>query len=341
MSRGFGSDNHSGVHPDILEGLISANRDHAPSYGTDDWTHQAQEIFRQHFGPATEIFFVFNGTAANVLSLRAMAKPYQAILCGDTSHLHVDECGAPEFFSGCKLWPLPTKNGKLQIPDLEKNLIRRGDQHFSQMSVLSITQPTELGTVYSIDETRALAKWAHQNKILVHVDGARLANACISLNQNFRQITTDLGVDVVSFGGTKNGLMMGEAVLFLNPSLAKEFMYLRKQSAQLPSKTRFISSQFISYFKNDLWKKVATHSTQMAQYLYQQVKDLPGVEVTQAVQSNAVFARIPQSWVGPLRKEVFFYVWDENTFECRWMTSWDTEKSDIDRFAKKLKELGS
>ena len=337
--RGFGSDNHSGVHPEILESLNLANQGHAPSYGTDDWTDLATQEFRRHFGSQAQVFFVFNGTAANVLCLRASTRPYQAIFCTDVSHLNVDECGAPEFFSGCKLWVLPSKNGKLSLSDLKNNLIRRGDQHFAQATLLSLTQPTELGTTYSIEELKELISWAHQNKIYVHMDGARLANACVSLDKSFKQLTTDLGVDVVSFGGTKNGLMMGEAVVFLNTELAKDFIYIRKQSGQLPSKTRFISCQFLAYFKNDLWKTIAQHSLEMAQYLYKNVEGLKGVEIPQPVQSNAVFAKIPKAWVAPLRKEKFFYVWDENTFECRWMTSWDTKKEDIDQFCKKIKEL--
>lgn len=339
MTRGFGSDNHSGVHPGILEGLLQVNQGHAPSYGTDTWTEMAEELFRQNFGSQAQVFFVFNGTAANVLSLRASTRPYQAVFCSDVSHLNVDECGGPEFFTGCKLWVLPSVNGKISVEDLKKNLVRRGDQHFAQMTLVSITQPTELGTVYSIEEVKAIVKWAHENKLHVHVDGSRLANACVTLDKNFKDLTTDLGVDIVSFGGTKNGLMMGEAVVILNPQLAKDFMYIRKQSGQLPSKTRFISAQFIAYLRGELWRKIATHSVQQAQSLYKAVKDISGVEVTQPVQSNAVFAKIPKAWVAPLKKEKFFYVWDENTFECRWMTSWDTQESDIQSFANKLKEL--
>jgi threonine aldolase len=337
--RGFGSDNHSGVHPEIFKSLAEANTQHAPSYGTDSWTDEAIKVFRQHFGPKAEVFFVFNGTAANILSVRAATRPYQAVFCSDVSHLNVDECGAPEFFSGCKLWVLPSTNGKISLRDLKHQLIRRGDQHFAQQSLVSLTQPTEVGTVYSVEEIREIVEWAHQNRLLVHVDGSRLANACVSLNKTFKELTTDLGVDVVSFGGTKNGLMMGEAVIFLNPDLAKDFVYIRKQSAQLPSKTRFISCQFLAYFKNDLWKQIATHSVEKAKYLEEKCRGITGIEITSPVQSNAVFAKIPKAWVNPLKKERFFYVWDENTFECRWMMSWDTETSDIDSFVQKLKEL--
>ena len=339
MKRGFGSDNHSGVHPELLKALLQANEGHAPSYGTDDWSARAERAFQKHFGPKAQSFFVFNGTAANVLSLRAMMRPYHSVFCSDLSHLHVDECAAPEFFSGGKLWVIPSQKGKLHLSDLKEHLIRRGDQHFAQAKILSLTQPTELGTVYQIEEIKGFCEWAHSHKIYVHIDGARLSNACVTLGKTLQELTTDLGVDVVSFGGTKNGFLMGEAVVFLNPELSQDFQYIRKQSAQLPSKTRFISAQFCAYLEGTLWREIAEHSLAMANLLYKSVKDIPGVQVTQEVQSNAVFAKIPQPWISSLKKERFFYVWDEKTFECRWMTSWDTQKEEIESFTDKLKEL--
>lgn len=339
MNRGFGSDNHSGVHPKILASLAAANQGHAPSYGTDEWTVQAEEAFRRHFGSAAQVFFVFNGTAANVLALKASAKTYQSVYCTDLAHINVDECGAPEFLAGIKLIALPSVNGKLQLADLKKAHIRRGDQHCTQSQVISLTQPTELGTCYSIEELRAIIAWAKHEILYVHIDGSRLANAAVSLGKTFSELTTDLGVDVVSFGGTKNGLLMGEAVIFLNPHLAEGFKFYRKQMGQLPSKTRFISAQFLAYFEGDLWKEIATHACTMAERLARAVHELPGVTITQARQSNGVFAKIPQAWVKPLREKYFFYVWDEHTFECRWMCSWDTQPGDIDGFAQSLKEL--
>lgn len=339
MKRGFGSDNHSGVHPDILASILAANQEHAPSYGTDEWTDKAIEEFQKRFGPQAQVFFVFNGTAANVTALRAITRPYQAVLCSDVAHINVDECGAPEFLAGCKIQSVPSVNGKISVTELEKAFIRRGDQHFSQAQVLSITQPTELGTTYTLAELQTLIEWAKSKKLYVHIDGARLANAVQYLKTDFKTMTTDLGVDVVSFGGTKNGLMMGEAVIFLNKDLAKDFKYIRKQSTQLPSKSRFIACQFHTYLQNDLWKKISAHSYEMAMYLYDSVRDIPGVEVRDVPQSNAVFAKIPSTWVKKLRTHYFFYVWDEATFECRWMTSWDTQKEDIDGFTKLLKEL--
>ena len=339
MKRGFGSDNHAGIHPRILESLLAANTEHAPAYGTDEWTEAAVGEFKKQFGPDAQVFFVFNGTAANVTALRALTKPHQSVFCSDVAHIHVDECGAPEYMIGCKLLPLPSVNGKLQVETLEKAFIRRGDQHYSQTQVLSLTQPTELGTTYSVQELQDLIQWAKARKLYVHIDGARLSNAAFFLKKTFKEITTDLGVDIVSFGGTKNGLMMGEAVVFLNKELAAEFKYIRKQSAQLPSKTRFIACQFEAYFKNNLWQDIAGHSYEMALYLYESCRNIPGVRVREVPQSNAVFATIPSHWVKKLREHYFFYVWDETTFECRWMTSWDTQKQDIDGFVQLLKEL--
>ena len=339
MQRGFGSDNHSGVHPQLLEAIIQANTEHAPSYGTDDWTSRANQEFKKQFGDQAQAFFVFNGTAANVTALRALTKPWQSVLCTDVAHIQMDECGAPEFMGGFKLCTVPTINGKLSVEELEKAFIRRGDQHYSQAQVLSITQPTELGTTYSLDELKTLTAWAKSKNLYLHLDGARIANAVSYLKTTFKAMTTDLGFDVISFGGTKNGLMMGAAVVFLNKSLAQDFKYIRKQSTQLPSKSRFIAAQFERYFQNNLWQTIAEHSYQMALYLYEQVKDIPQVKVRERPQSNAVFARIPQAWVKPLRENFFFYVWDENTFECRWMTSWDTQKTEIDHFVQTLKEL--
>ena len=334
--RGFGSDNHSGAHPDILKALTEANTGHAPSYGTDPLTEKCQELFKSHFGKSTESFFVFNGTAANVLSLKAMMKSYESCFVTDMSHLNQDECGAPEFFAG-KLIPVKSINGKLTIPELEKHYIRLGDQHYTQPRVISLTQPTEVGTLYSIDEIKALTTWAKSKNLLVHMDGARFTNAVYKLNCSMNQITTDIGVDILSFGGTKNGLMFGEAVVILNPALTKDFKYIRKQAAQLPSKTRFIAAQFLAFFSNDLYKKIAQHSCEMALYFHEKLAEK--FKINYPVQSNAIFAEIPQPLVKNLKSKYFFYVWDEKTFECRLMTSWDTQKEDIDGFTKALIEV--
>jgi threonine aldolase len=340
--KGFGSDNHSGVHPELMKALFESNMDHAPSYGTDTWSEAATHAFKKEFGPSTEVFFVFNGTASNVLALRFLCEKYESILCSDASHLHMDECGAPEFFAG-KLLTLPQKDGKMSLATLKDALIRRGDQHYSQSKVVSLTQPTELGTCYSKQEIKEIADWAHQNNMYVHMDGARLTNALVHLNCSFQEMTTDLGVDVVSFGGTKNGLMMGEAILVLTPQLAQlskqKLKYIRKQSAQLPSKTRFIAAQFTRYLQQDLFLNIARHSCSLAQRLHDGLAQIPEIKLTTPRQSNAVFAVLPKEWIKLIREHYFFYIWDEKTFECRIMTGWDTSEHEVDDFIQRLRAL--
>lgn len=337
--RGFGSDNHAGTYPEILKALSVANEDHQPSYGTDPLTEKCQKLFKDFFGSQSESFFVFNGTAANVLSLKALMKSHETCLAADISHLNVDECGAPEFFAG-KIIPVKSHNGKLTISELEKHMIRLGDQHFAQPKVLSLTQPTEVGTVYSLEELKSLCQWAKKNNLYIHIDGARFVNALHTLKCTMKEMTTDLGVDVISFGGTKNGLMFGEAVVILNPLFCKDFKYIRKQAAQLPSKTRFIAAQFMAFFENNTYQKIAAHSCEMAQYLNQRLSEKNyGVEITYPVESNAVFIKIPQPFIKKLKQHYFFYVWDEKTFECRLMTSWDTQKADIDGFINILQSI--
>lgn len=337
--RGFGSDNHSGVHPEIMKVLQEANLGHAPSYGTDSWSQRAEAEFSKIFNAEVQVYFVFNGTGANVLGLRTMSSSYGSVLCSVDSHLHNDECGAPEFMAQMKLQTRPSPGGKLDLEDLKKSLIRRGDQHYAQIRGLSLTQPTELGTVYSLEELRSLCSWAKAEGLWVHLDGARIANAVVGLNTDFKTMVTETGVDVVSFGGTKNGFMFGEALVFLNSKLAEEAKYFRKQMSQLPSKTRFVAAQFEHYLNSGLWRQLAQHSMLMAKKLKDKIIKIPRVEITQPVQSNVVFARIPKSWVKPLREKYFFYVWDELTFECRWMTSWDTTEEDIDAFVHELEKL--
>lgn len=337
--KGFGSDNHAGVHPLIFEAISNANKDHAPSYGTDDWTDRAKKYFRREFGPQAEVYFVFNGTAANVLALKSICASYERILCSEIAHLQVDECAAPEFFLGSKLSCLPHQQGLISIPELKKSLIRKGDQHFAQARAVSITQPTELGSCYSLEQIQDICSWAHKNQLFVHLDGARIANAVVSLNTTFSDLCVKTGVDVISFGGTKNGFMFGEAVVFINKDLAKNFQYIRKQAAQLPSKTRFIAAQFEAYFKNDLWRTIAEHSLLMAKKLRLGLEQISGLRFTAPTESNAVFVQFPKSWIADLRQNSFFYVWNEHTFECRLMTSWDTQEIEIDNFLDKVKEL--
>lgn len=336
--RGFGSDNHAGVHPAMMEALSAANIGHVPAYGTDPITEQAQQVLRQHFGNI-DAYFVFNGTAANVLSLRAMTASYHSVICAETAHIHVDECGAPEYFTGCKVITVPSHFGKVKIEDIERRLIRGGDQHFAQPRVLSLTQSTEYGTVYTPEELRALCDFAHAHKLLVHMDGARLVNAAASLGVSLKAITADVGIDVLSLGGTKNGLMMGEAVVFFNRALADNFKFVRKQAMQLPSKTRFIAAQFIAWLQDDLWRTNANHANAMAQVMAAGLEKIPQIKVTQPVEANAVFALFPKSVVKPLRENYFFYVWDETTFEVRLMMSFDTRLEDIEGFLAQLSAL--
>jgi threonine aldolase len=339
MKIGFGSDNHSGAHPEILKAFVGASVGHEPSYGTDEISERTKPIFEKHFGTGTKAFFVFNGTAANVLSLDAILKPYQSVICTSVSHLQNDECGAPERWTGAKLIPVETQDAKLTVEHIKEHLIRRGDQHFSQVAAISITQPTELGTVYSVEEIKALTQFAHAQGLLVHMDGARLVNAAAALNVSLAQLTRDAGVDVLSFGGTKNGLVFGEAVVFFDAKLAEDFKFRRKQAMQLPSKTRFIAAQFEAFLGTDLWLTNARHANSLARELYDGLKQRPYVTLTQNCEANGVFVKIPREWVGRLREKYFFYVWDEKTFECRLMTTFDTTKEAVSGFLKALDEL--
>lgn len=340
--KGFGSDNHAGIHPELLKAIETCNVDHAPSYGTDAESEKAVANFRKMFGEHCEIFFVFNGTACNVLALQFLMKRHESVLCSMNSHLHHDECGAPEFFAG-KLHLIEAEQGKMKLESLKTALIRKGDQHFSQVRVVSLTQPTELGTCYSLAEIKAIVDWAHSQNLYVHIDGARLTNALVALNCTFKEMTSDLGVDIVSFGGTKNGLMLGEAIVVLNKDLAQrskqELKYIRKQGAQLPSKTRFIAAQFSRYFEEDLYLQIAQHSTKLAERLYLGLSQIMGLQITCARQSNAVFVQFPQAWVKKIREHYFFYVWDEKTFECRLMTSWDTTETEVDGFIDLVRKI--
>lgn len=333
MRRGFGSDNHAGVHPDVLAALAKANEGHAQSYGHDDLTAAVDERFREHFGPDARAFLVFNGTGANVVAMRAMCRPWQGVICPSTAHLEVDECGAPEAMGGVKLLTVGTADGKLCPEDVAARVRRVGDEHSVQAKVVSISNSTELGTVYSSDEVKALADAAHERGLLLHVDGARLANAAAALDLPLRALATDCGVDAVSFGGTKNGLMLGEAVVMLRPELAEDLLYLRKQSMQLASKMRFLAAQFDVLLGSELWRELAGHSNAMARRLADAVRDAPGVRITQEPEANAVFAVIDRAAAEQLRQTWFFYEWDEGAGEVRWMCSWDTTEEDVEAFA--------
>jgi threonine aldolase len=331
----FGSDNHSGAHPEVLEAIAAANQGHAPAYGGDPWTARLDAIFRRHFGDAARVFPVFNGSGANLACLDAVTRSYESVICSATAHMHVDECGAPERIAGAKLLIVPTPDGKLTPADVGRWEDRRGDDHFPQPRVVSITESTELGTVYTPAEIRAIADATHDLEMLLHVDGARLANAAASLDLPFREITTDTGVDLLSFGGTKNGLLLGDAVVFLRPELGDGFEFVRKQLGQLASKMRFLAAQFEALLGGDLWLRNARHANAMARRLGGALEPIDGVELSQAVEANAVFATLPPAAIPRLRAELPgelpFHVWDPERSEIRLMCSWDTTAEDVDR----------
>ena len=331
--KGFASDNYAGAHPAVLAAVAAASDGHAVSYGADPWTARAEELLREHFGEQASSYLVFNGSAANVLSFRALCRPWEAVVCAAGAHVNVDEGGAPERIAGVKLLALPAPDGKLTPAGVTSQLHRTGDEHAVQPRVVSVTQSTELGTRYSPAELRALADTAHEHGLLLHVDGARLANAAAGLGVPLRAITTDAGVDVVSFGGTKNGLLLGEAVVFLRPGLDDGFAHLRKQTLQLASKGRFLAAQFVALLEGDLWQRSAAHANAMALRLAAAVADVPGVRITQAVQANGVFAVLPPGATAALQRDWRFYEWDHATGEVRWMCSWDTTAEEVDAFA--------
>jgi threonine aldolase len=335
--KSFASDNYSGIHPSILKRIEEVNKGHVPAYGGDPYTKNAIDLFRIHFGSACEVFLVFNGTGANVLGLKAAVSTFHSVLCAETSHLNVDECGAPECFTGCKLETVPTDDGKLSPSILEKFLSSFGNEHHVQPKVVSISQATELGTVYTLSEVAALSSFAKRNGLYLHMDGARLANAAASLGATFKEITT--GVDFLSFGGTKNGMMCGEAVIFLNQELARNFKYIRKQGMQLSSKMRFIAAQFEALFADDLWLKNAQHANLMARKLANGIASFPEIRLARPVEANGVFVFLPSHLIKPLQNETFFYVWNEATSEVRWMTSFDTTEEDINSFLDAIKRL--
>jgi threonine aldolase len=335
--RGFASDNNAGVHPEILAAIAAANEGHVVAYGDDEYTAVARGCFRKHFGETAEPFMVFNGTGANVLALEALARSYEAVICPASAHLNVDECGAPERITGVKLLAVETADGKL-TPDLVAERITRvGDQHASQPRVVSISEATELGTVYTPDEIGALAELAHEHEMVLHLDGARLANAAAALEVPLRALTTDAGVDVLSFGGTKNGLLVGDAVVFLLPGLADDFPLIRKQLMQLASKMRFLAVQFDALLGGDLWRRNAAHANAMARRLADALAAIDGVELAHPVQANSVFVTLPGEAIERLRDALPaalpFYVWDEAAGTIRLMCSWDTTEEDVDRLA--------
>jgi threonine aldolase len=330
--KSFASDNYAGAHPEVLAAMVAANDGHAVSYGADPWTADTVRHLKRHFGEQADPFLVFNGTGANVCILRAALKPWEAVICAQTAHIAVDEGGAPEFLAGTKLLTQDTPDGKLTPAIVERAAQRLGDEHAVQPRLVSVTQSTEVGTVYAVAELAELVSTAHRLGLLVHVDGARLANAAAALGEPLRAFTTDIGVDAVSFGGTKNGLVAGEAVVLLNPVLRPGFEWVRKQSMQLSSKSRFLAAGFNALLSGDLWLESALHANAMAGRLAHGVATIPGVRITQEVEANGVFAVLDPAVTAALQADWPFYVWDEATGEVRWMCAWDHTEADVDAF---------
>lgn len=348
LLRGFASDNYAGVHPEVLAAITEANGGHQVAYGEDVYTARLQEIVREHFGDQGEAFPVFNGTGANVTALTSVLPRWGAVIATSTAHIHTDENGAPERISGLKLLTVGTPDGKLTPELIGEEAWGWGDEHRAQPLAVSITQTTELGTLYTVDEVRAIADYAHERGMVLHMDGARISNAAAALGVGFREFTTDAGVDILSFGGTKNGLLYGEAVVLLNPAVSEGLIYLRKLNMQLASKMRFVSAQLIALLSNELWLRSASHANAMATRLRDALENeisagtISGIAFTQATQANAVFATLPAGVADRLRESFRFYDWNPATREVRWMTAFDTTENDIDAFLVALrKELSA
>lgn len=337
-SRGFASDNYAGAHPEILAALALANGGHQVSYGEDDYTGHLQRVMHSHFGPTAEAYPVFNGTGSNVVALQAVTDRWGAVVCAESAHINTDECAAPEKVAGLKLLTVPTPDGKLTPELIDRQAFGWDDEHRARPQVVSITQSTELGTLYTPAEIRAICEHAHGLGMKVHLDGARIANAAASLDVPMRAFTNAVGVDIVSFGGTKNGMLFGEAVVVLDPESAHAMKYLRKLSMQLASKMRFVSVQLEALLAGDLWLRNARHSNAMALRLAAGVRDVAGVELLHPVQANGVFARLPHDVSVRLQKRFRFYFWDEAAGDVRWMCAFDTTEDDIDSFVQALKE---
>lgn len=338
--KSFASDNYAGVLPEVMQALQEANIDHAGSYGNDPLTQQVVQQFKTVFEADVAVHFVFNGTGANVLSISATTQSYNAVLCADTSHIYNDESSAPETFTGCRFFPLATnEQGKLELETVRQRLIRKGDLHFPQIKMLSLTQSTEYGTIYNIEELKAFSALCKEYDLYFHIDGSRFFNAAASLGCSLSDISTKVGVDILSLGGTKLGMMFGEAVVVFNKDLNEHLKYKHKQVMQLASKTRFIAAQYQALFTDELWRKTALRANAMAQKLYQGIKDIKGLSVTRPVTANVVFATIPVSWNEPLMADFPFYVWRDDINEVRLMCAWDTNQEEIEMLVKKIAEL--
>lgn len=342
--RGFASDNYSGVHPEVLQALAEANLGHQTAYGEDQYTSRLSEVIKEHFGSQAEVFPVFNGTGANVVGLTSMMPRWGAVICSNLAHIHTDEGGAPERVSGLKLFTVEHQNGKLTPESIATQVFGIGDEHRAQPMVVSITQTTEVGTVYSPQEIRAIADYAHSQGLLLHLDGARLWNAAAALGVPFSDFTTAAGVDVLSLGGTKNGLMGAEAIVVLNPKASDGLIYLRKLSMQLASKMRFVSAQLLTLFENDLGIRSASHANAMAQRLRRGLEakldsgEISGLRFTNPTMANAVFASLDNQVADRIRAKVKFYDWERAIGEVRWMCAFDTTEQDVDNFINIISE---
>jgi len=337
--RSFASDNNSGVHPLVMDAIFNANVDHAVGYGADPWTDLATAKVKETFGKDASPFFVFNGTGANAVALQAITRPFNSIICAETAHIFVDECGAPARMTGCAITPIATTDGKLSIDQIKQKLHNFGVCHHSQPKAVYISQVTELGTVYTVEEVKAIADLLHSHNMYLHMDGARLANACAYLNCSMKQITVDAGVDILSFGGTKNGMMMGEAIISFRTEITEDLQYYRKQSAQLSSKLRYLSAQFVPYLENNLWLENAMKANIAAAKLCECLKKYPAIKFTQKPETNQLFFTAPAEVARKLREDYYFYFWNEDNHEIRLVTSWDTTGEDIAKIEKTLEQL--
>ncbi len=338
--KSFASDNYAPVLPHVMQALQKANEGHARSYGADEITERTINLFRQQFAPDVDVYFVFNGTGANILSISSATQSFNSVLCADISHIYNDESSAPETFTGCRFFALPSNdNGKLEVETIRQRLIRRGDVHYAQPKMLSLTQSTEYGTVYTIDELKAISHLCKGHGLFLHVDGSRFFNAAASIGCSLSELTADARVDILSLGGTKAGMMFGEAVVVFNDELKQHISFKHKQVIQLASKTRFIAAQFEAMLANDNWKAPASHANEMAQLLATELLKYPQIRITKPVQANVAFAELPRDWNEPLQIAYPFYIWKENTNEARLMCAWDTQKEDILAFSSLIAKL--
>lgn len=335
--RALASDNWAGAHSEVIAAIAAANDGHSPSYGVDDYTRSVIQKLREELG-AKEVFLVFGGTGANVLGLQSVAESHNSIICASTAHIFTSECGAAEKHIGCKLLPVPATNGKITPQGIAQHLHHLGDAHHAQPAAVSISQATEYGTVYSPDEVQVIAGFARDHNLRLHMDGARLANAAASLGLPLRDVAGSLGVDVLSFGGTKNGAIAAEAVAFFDGALAIDFAYRRMQGMQLASKMRFVAAQFDALLSGDLWLRNATEANRTAARLGKELAGIPGIELTQKVEANEVFLILPREHVAHLQEQCYFQVWVEETTEARLVTSFDTTDEDITSFVKSVRD---